>query len=116
MSKTPVIIKIDEKMNLINQLEGEAIEAHGNGLAWAKFWPTIAQRVNQAEPTSAERRRNLVDRLLHLLINGDAAGFEPPPIGDPWETGDELRTRDDVTTQAHLLFALQPVFSPEHRT
>ena len=98
------------------ELELEAVEAHGNGLAWAKFWPTVAERVNQAEPTSAERRRNLVDRLLHLLINGEAAGFEPPPIGEPWETANEPSGPHDVKTQAHLLFALQPVFSPQQRT
>ena len=64
------------KENESRQLERLAADAHRAGVGWSAFWPTVAHRMNQAEPDAGVRRR-LVNRLLALVASGDCEGMEP---------------------------------------
>ncbi len=64
------------KENELRALERLAADAYRAGVGWSAFWPTVAERVDQAAPDASGRRR-LVNRLLALVACGDCEGMEP---------------------------------------
>ena len=66
-------------MAVVQQLEREALDAHARGQSWSEFWPTVADRVRQAESCGGDYHA-LVGKLLHLLLCGNVDGAEP--VGD----------------------------------
>ena len=87
----------------MKQLERLALEAHTCNQSWNDFWPTVANRVRQAEPWNRSKFRRLYERLLALVVSGDCDGMLPIGIGDvvPWEADDAMPV-DVAATLARL--------------
>ncbi|MGD0654659.1 MAG: hypothetical protein ABSA16_09965 [Thermoguttaceae bacterium] len=84
-------------MNQIKELERLAIGAHRDGELWAAFWQVHAAEIRKAEPYSRQRFKQLVNRLLSLVVSGDLDGQEPPDITEPWLVDDTSMPSDSVT-------------------
>ena len=71
-------------------LERLARQAHARGEQWAAVWPRVADGVVRMAGASLVRFQRLRDRLLSIVVAGDANGLEPIGSGaNPWDLDDQ---------------------------
>jgi hypothetical protein len=101
------------KTNGEQTLETAAIDAHRAEVGWSGFWSSNADAILTAAGGCPARRRRLVERLLCLVVSGDADGQRP--VGEDAQASRLECDSDkpaDTGTRVRCLLPLIPIPAP----